>query len=439
MLALHYAIIFLMLYLIMFRLLEIPKKGKCWHLNTIVILVLLILELILGSYGIHHQFNIARNIPLYEFIYTVLASMMVLYLSRKLKWIPLVIVLNVFITVIATLGALAVFMILEWDPENLLTSPRYSLVGVIAALAMFMCLYPLVKFMKIHYVRLGIRGMLFLIVSLMGYGYYIASYFGSNSMNWDSIWTIFSLIGGAVPIIFIIAFVLKVGKLEESKQREMMLAQNYNLQKKHYLMLYEKEEETKKFRHDSKQQGNVVLALLRKGKIQESIAYLENMVGKLDAIDQKTGMKTGSDFVDASLNELLADDLYKDVKFNHNWTIPPHLIIEPMDMTSLFMNILSNAFEAAVKCPKAEQYVEVKIKALHDFLSINVRNSYDGVLRFKDDRFETTKSDKESHGYGSQIISEIVEKYKGQLETSFEDGRFNLVIIFEEGIYQKGD
>jgi len=95
MLALHYIIIFSMLYLMMFHLLEIPKKRKSWHLNIVLIAIFLVAELVLGGYGIYHDFRP----PIYELIYTVFATLMILYMTQRFKMIPLVFVLNVFLIV----------------------------------------------------------------------------------------------------------------------------------------------------------------------------------------------------------------------------------------------------------------------------------------------------------------------------------------------------
>lgn len=159
------------------------------------------------------------------------------------------------------------------------------------------------------------------------------------------------------------------------------------------------------------------------------------MAEKVNMIDEKIHFKSGSDFVDASLNYLLAEPKYKNVKFNRNWVIPSNLNFAPIDITSLFMNLLTNAFEATVKCDN-EQYVNVKINAQSDFLYISIENSYNGEVNIENNVLKSTKTNKEQHGFGTQIITDIVAKYGGKLSFENHANKFVVEIVFDDTIYR---
>jgi len=435
MLALHYLIMFLMLYLIIFHLLNIAKKRKTWLLNLVIIAVMLIVEFFMSSYGLH-GFLLS---PRYELVYTTIASSVVLYSIGSFKNLLVVAFSQLLISLIATLGAGALFAFLGRYLGYLLMSPWHSFLGIVSGFMLFMCLYPIAKFMKISKSSLGLKGVILMSFGMLSYGYYVVSYFTIGYYNSDSVLgdiiSVFTLIGGTVMIIGTMAFVLKDNQLKESRQREKMQEQNYKLQQKHYLTLYEKEENTKKFRHDINKQLVICRQLLRENKNAQLEEYLNAILGKVHSIDESVKIKTGSDFVDANLNELLANPDYANVKFNRNWNIPSSLAMEAMDITSLFMNLMTNAFEATIQSP--EQYVYVSIKACHNFLYILIENSHNGNLKFANARIETTKSNKEDHGYGSLIIDDIVSKYKGNIELKPEAEKFSVEITFGSNIYTK--
>ena len=82
--------------------------------------------------------------------------------------------------------------------------------------------------------------------------------------------------------------------------------------------------------------------------------------------------------------------------------------ISETDITSLFSNLLDNAIEACVDI-KSTPKIEISINER----SICVTNSIILTKKYKSSFFETSKKDKEKHGYGMKIINSIVNKYNG--------------------------
>ncbi|MCL2560460.1 MAG: GHKL domain-containing protein [Turicibacter sp.] len=284
-------------------------------------------------------------------------------------------------------------------------------------------------------VKLGIKGIFVIMFGLIGYIILFIAILGNENVDAD-ILILLTFISGIVTVVATAVFVLLNNKIRESKQREELQAQNYALQQKHYTALYEKEERTKKFRHDIDKQLIACRELLNQNETEELAKYLDSILKRKKSIDEHAGIKTGSDFVDANLNALLAKAEYANINFNRNWTIPNNLMIEAMDMTSLFMNLLTNAFEATVQCV-SEPFVHIKIKAHHDSLYLSVKNNYNGVLKVENEKFKTTKKDEEGHGYGFQIISDVVDKYNGRIEVASEGEEFVVEITFGKDIYVK--
>ena len=94
-------------------------------------------------------------------------------------------------------------------------------------------------------------------------------------------------------------------------------------------------------------------------------------------------------------------------------------------------NAIDNAVESVQKiCDANRRFINVSIRKSRELLVINIENPYEGELRFKDGLPQTTKADKNFHGFGMKSIRMVVEKYNGFLSIAAEDGLFTLNIVF---------
>lgn len=102
------------------------------------------------------------------------------------------------------------------------------------------------------------------------------------------------------------------------------------------------------------------------------------------------------------------------------------------DIYSLFGNALDNAIEAVIKLQdKSQRVIGLKVYSVGGLITITVKNFYQGDVHINQDGLpDTTKSDKENHGYGMKSINFIVEKYFGSLSIKAKDNVFSLNILF---------
>lgn len=101
------------------------------------------------------------------------------------------------------------------------------------------------------------------------------------------------------------------------------------------------------------------------------------------------------------------------------------------DLYCLFGNMIDNALEAVNTISERERrVVNVVIKAKNDMLIVQEDNYFDGELTFKNGLPQTTKTDKNYHGFGMRSIRMIVHKYEGELTAYVTGDIFHLNIIF---------
>lgn len=105
------------------------------------------------------------------------------------------------------------------------------------------------------------------------------------------------------------------------------------------------------------------------------------------------------------------------------------------DLTSLFCNLLDNAYEAACNIPDAFIEITAGKKEKTPFTIITVVNSCRvNPFDHANGRLTTTKSDSAKHGFGVKSIQKIVDKYHGNLEMYFDEETmtFHSVIMLKE-------
>ena len=104
--------------------------------------------------------------------------------------------------------------------------------------------------------------------------------------------------------------------------------------------------------------------------------------------------------------------------------------LDEEDIYSLFGNALDNAVEAVKKAeaPKRRP-ISLNVSVKGRVLVIHVDNYCGEKVTFRDGLPETTKGDKDNHGFGMLSIRYITEKYGGTLHAFLLDDMFHLNIL----------
>ena len=118
------------------------------------------------------------------------------------------------------------------------------------------------------------------------------------------------------------------------------------------------------------------------------------------------------------------------IRFNIDGTVDGGLNLKPMDMCSIFANILDNAIEASSACE--EPYITVSIKRTEKFFVIKTLNSaltkVDTGMLLSSAGY-TSKKDTEHHGFGLLNVRRAVEDLGGMLKAESDDKSFALTVM----------
>ncbi len=116
------------------------------------------------------------------------------------------------------------------------------------------------------------------------------------------------------------------------------------------------------------------------------------------------------------------------VRFQARAPLPAELPVDEGDLCSLLLNLLDNALEAAGQVEDAaKRFVSVSLQVNQGFLAVSCSNSYAGGLLLDEKGWpQTTKEDRNSHGFGLKQMESVARKYGSKLELSYDGKVFTV-------------
>lgn len=160
----------------------------------------------------------------------------------------------------------------------------------------------------------------------------------------------------------------------------------------------------------------------------------ENETKALDELEKEVqiyddSIKTGNPTIDTIIQEKKFYCKKHDIVFSSLIDGEALNFIDPMDLYSLFGNLMNNAIQAVLKLPKDKRVIELNVKTKQGFVVIQTSNSQDGKVKFLNDLPQTTKNDP-SHGFGTKSIVYIARKYNGKVSFKTKENDTFEVNIF---------
>ena len=178
--------------------------------------------------------------------------------------------------------------------------------------------------------------------------------------------------------------------------------------------------------HDLKHQ----LQILRETTNEaERSAYIDEIQEGIEKYEAEN--KTGNDVLDTVLTSKQSRCLKEHITMTvvADGTLLSRMTV--MDICTVFGNALDNAIEHEIKIENPEKrLIHLTISEKNGFVCILVENYYEGETIADGALPETTKKNKQYHGFGLRSVKYTVEKYGGYINTGVRDGWFRLEIIY---------
>lgn len=231
-------------------------------------------------------------------------------------------------------------------------------------------------------------------------------------------------------ICLLLVMILSVTTMEYQlicKNRQMMESKESSL-RENYTLLNQEIERNRKMNHDRKHDFSYLYDCFLRNDRDSGIQYIEAKNAFREQQRQRE-VWTGYGGIDFLLNnakqrvEALQAKLYLEIDLLE-------LPMAEYDIFYVLGNLLDNAIEAIEKCDLDNRFINVKMINKNNMFQLYIENSYEIEPLKKGKRFLSTKeNEKSEHGWGIENVREIVERYKGMLDISYQNQRFQVDLV----------
>lgn len=181
--------------------------------------------------------------------------------------------------------------------------------------------------------------------------------------------------------------------------------------------------------HDTQKHRNAVYDLLVSGNAAAAISYMESLDDS--GLGQSRISALSPNAAVTNLLQRNADIAKQNgIEFICNHGVESYLPIDEVTLCLVLGNALENAVEACLQLPEGEKkLIVIDIHYANDRLTIRIANTSKPII-IGNNTYETTKSNKMSHGYGLPNIHKAVAKKGGISVIRYENGMFILSVVF---------
>ena len=232
---------------------------------------------------------------------------------------------------------------------------------------------------------------------------------------------------GILAITLFIVLVILVYQKKEMKRLMVLKDKCLREQTEQYKMAMNKERELRRFRHDYNAHMTAISGLLA----NEEYVKLQEYIKSMGYFREKFNLvNSGNIITDAVFNQYKELCDKDNIEFEISGKLPENFNMAETDLCVLLSNLISNAYEAALKCEDDRRIISVEIRNSDDDIFIDVSNSVNSEVVFKNGLPVTDKPDRKNHGFGVENILEVVERNGGYIEwKQLDKGRFTAEIM----------
>ncbi|MCR3955588.1 MAG: ATP-binding protein [Gudongella sp.] len=211
-----------------------------------------------------------------------------------------------------------------------------------------------------------------------------------------------------------------------SKSKKLILQEQNKSYEKQLAIMQESAKNTQTLNHDIKNHVITLRYLQGNGEYDNMRKYLDNLAKSV--YDKKNFSSSGNYAIDSILNFKLQQVVDMGGKANTEVIIPKDITVSDFDMTVILGNLIDNSIRA-LKVSEEQGEISVRIKYIKSNIIITVINSFDGNVKYKDGKLQTTKVDSKNHGIGLLNVKEAVERNNGHMDIQYDEKKFKVTVL----------
>ena len=322
---------------------------------------------------------------------------------------------------IFTIAFNAIWMLIETISGNILLTycceftdlQALGTLGSFTSKIVFMIAITALKrvFTKDEIKELPVRYSFMLVLIPIGSIYIMNNIFKlhSNRANIQSAVTAVILLGVNVLVFYIyikLADDLQLRRMTSVYEQQLDLCERHQQERELSIL------RLRDMRHNMKNNLVSILAYAENGDNEKIIRFV-NEIMEEGGIKTSTVTNSGNIVIDSLIGYWYVEAKKVGIDFSVNLNIPMEMPFRGADICLILGNLLENAVEAAQKA-EGKKYIRLHMKYDKNNLLLFVENNYKGVLiKTKDKRLKSTKTDAENHGVGLSSVYRIAAKYHG--------------------------
>jgi len=360
---------------------------------------------------------------------------LVLFKDSIKNRVKLFIVLILCVYTVEALFSALLSITLDFDAVEFNTSESLEirLIASITSLVIYSIASVLTYFIyKRNKIKLS-KPMLISIVSIILINCVMLSFIFSVTVDSKDMLTKIILLVSPLLLILLSAIMykmmLKLNETEVMKEKLYWVENVKGMELEYYNKLQEKTNEVRKIRHDFKDNLETAKLLIKENS-EESIEKASEIISAMEKSINATKLPvyTENVVVNAIVGAKAEEASKKGITLETQIDVPKELSIESIDLNCVFLNLLNNAIEATEKLEKTEKTISLRSEIKAGYLFVKVENEFNELETNSAGELITTKEDKENHGIGTSLLSEIAKKYDGQFETEQKENKFIAVV-----------
>ena len=228
--------------------------------------------------------------------------------------------------------------------------------------------------------------------------------------------------------IFIeIAVYQKLKEKQREEKENILLAEQIERTKQHISEVEKLYRDIRALKHDMGNHITILESLFLKNETDELEKYLSEL--KVAWSESVAEIKTGNPVTDVILTQKQKEAEGKGIDFECRFIYPADTNINTFDVSVILNNAIENAFEGIKGCEHA--FVSITAYRKKNAYMLDVTNSICKRVDIDDETGlpETTKKNKESHGFGLANIRKVAQKYYGDIDISQDENSFTLTVM----------
>lgn len=184
-------------------------------------------------------------------------------------------------------------------------------------------------------------------------------------------------------------------------------------------------EQIRRDKHEMKNVYFYIASLVNSRQYEELTEFVnKKLLHRFDAMEE---IRTGNTFVDFLLTQKVSEAREYSIHVVTNVLIPANLSIDQNDLCGLLLNLLDNAIDASKNETPGD--IHISIRQIKNYLSIQIKNRSSVDVLKNNPQLLTSKKDRQNHGIGLRVVTSIVHKYSGMMNTYMKSGYFTVDVM----------